>query len=63
MRSIEFHLDRDMPEGVAVVSNGARSETIRVPQQTPPDWATEVRMSIEDYGKLIAAKAQAEGHR
>ncbi|GAB4071676.1 hypothetical protein KHC28_00110 [Ancylobacter sonchi] len=60
MRNIQFDMDPELPEGTGIISNGwDRAEQVQVPPTSPlPEWVTKVTLSVEDYGRMLAARAQ-----
>lgn len=62
-RPVEFAMDRDLEQGMALaVGPDGKSEVIRVPEQSPPAWATKIVLSMEDYGRLLQIRASNSRH-
>jgi hypothetical protein len=57
--SLDVTMDRDLSPGIGycTMSDGT-TQKILVPDQRPPAGAVSVRLSIEDYGRLIGAMAR-----
>lgn len=56
--TLNIEMDTDLRPGIGYcrLSDG-REVMITVPDQTPPRSTVSVRLSVEDYGRLIGAVA------